>query len=42
MMETSDRLMKNRTLHICRDCAAMAIEVIDRENERLGGEEQTS
>jgi hypothetical protein len=39
-METSDRLMRNRLLHICRDCAELAIEVIDRERERLGESQQ--
>jgi len=36
MMETTDRQLKNRHLFLCRDCATIAIEVIDRERERLG------
>jgi hypothetical protein len=34
MMETSDRQMKNRQPNICRDCALMAIEMIDRQTQR--------
>jgi hypothetical protein len=38
MMEFPDRLIRNRRIYICRECAALAVETIDRENERRGGQ----
>jgi hypothetical protein len=39
MMEAADKADKRNTIRICRECAWMAIEVIDRENERRGGQD---
>jgi len=36
MLETTDRADKRNTIRICRGCAEMAIECIDRERERIG------
>jgi len=35
MMETTD-MADHNVIRICRECAEMAIEIIDRERERLG------
>lgn len=34
MAEFPDRLIRNRRIHICRECATLAVEMIDRETSR--------
>jgi hypothetical protein len=34
MAEFPDRLIRNRRIWICRECATMAVEMIDGENKR--------
>jgi hypothetical protein len=36
MAELLDRLIRNRRIWICRECATMAVEMIDTENRRRG------
>jgi hypothetical protein len=36
MAEFPDRLIRNRRIFICRECATMAVEMIDREEQRRG------
>ena len=36
MAEFPDRLIRNRRIWNCRECATLAVEMIDRENKRRG------
>jgi hypothetical protein len=36
MAEFPDRLIRNRRIWICRECATMAVEMIDAEKQRRG------